>query len=324
MLTEVIQTSLGVLDRRFVLSAFLPTVVFAGLAGLTVLPGALNGWQRQSGAMQIMYAVAFLAAALLVASLVANLPLIRFYEGYWGTPVGRGLARLGRAHHRAVLDRLGREGNYQKVERRYPLPSCLDEVQPTTLGNVLRNSEIYARDRYGIDAVVAWPRLFMVVPDHARASIGAVRGDLELLVNVATFAWLYALVAGIHEVVVDGPWWRFLLLFLGPLLVAWFTYLGAVAVAVAYGSQIKSIFDTYRRELLEKISAEDAKGDERDRWYRVTQFWYRGIPLGADLLPDEEPQPQAVDSAPLPRRPRLGVWLALVAVILAGIGVLAG
>lgn len=322
MLAEVVRTSLGALDRRFVLSAFVPTAVFAGLTGLTVHPGVLNGWQRQSGAMQIVYAVAFLAAALLVASLVANLPLIRFYEGYWGSPVGRGLARLGSAHHRGVLDRLGRRGDHQTVERRYPLPSCLDEVQPTTLGNVLRNSEVYARDRYGIDAVVAWPRLFLVMPDHARASVGAVRGELELLVNVATFAWLYAFIAGIHEVVVDGPRWRFLLLFLGPLLAAWFMYLGAVTVAVAYGSQIKAIFDTYRKELLEKIGAEDDTADERDQWYRITQFWYRGIPLDADLLPDEEPQAQAMDTDPLPRRPRLGVWLAVLAVILAGVGVL--
>ena len=40
------------------------------------------------------------------------------------------------------------------------MPSQPDQVMPTALGNVLRNAELHPRDRYGIDAVLTWPRLY--------------------------------------------------------------------------------------------------------------------------------------------------------------------
>lgn len=314
MLTPAAQASFTALDRRFVLSAFLPTVFFAGLTTITLWPSVLTAWQRQPGATQIVWAVAFAASALLVSSVLANLstPILRWYEGYWRGPI----ARLGRAHH---ARRLGR-APYSLVYQRYPLPSSADEAQPTTLGNVLRNAELHARDRYDLDAVVVWPRLFLIAPDHVRASVGVLRGELEMLLNVCTLAGLYGVIAGVRELVADGPWWRFPLVFGVPMVVGMLAYLASVAVAGAYGEQIKSVFDTYRLELLEKVDP-DNPAAENVRWYRLAQLWYRAIPTGTALEPDDGTAAPA--EPPTGRVPRLSVWFGLLVVVLTVLGTLA-
>src|ERR1035441_9723016 len=185
MLENAMGTTIGALDRRFLLTSFLPMAVFLALVVFTFWPSsahadALAQWQRQSGEQRLVEGIAFLAVAMLSAALLASMtgPLLRVYEGYWLGWIGE----LGRRHHRRVLVRLGRQAAtdaraYGRIEAGYPFPSDLDAVMPTTLGNVLRNAELYPRYRYGMDAVVVWPRLYMVASERALAGIASARSD---------------------------------------------------------------------------------------------------------------------------------------------------
>ena len=48
-------------------------------------------------------------------------------------------------------------------------------VVPTRLGNILKASELYANQRYGLDPVLIWSRLYGLLPESAIATVRAGR-----------------------------------------------------------------------------------------------------------------------------------------------------
>jgi len=44
-------------------------------------------------------------------------------------------------------------------------PAESDRHMPTKLGNILRAAELRSKDKYGLDAVICWPRLWLLLPD---------------------------------------------------------------------------------------------------------------------------------------------------------------
>ncbi len=80
----------GFFDRRFLLSAFFPTLAFGGLSlGMALMvwgpQAAIERWKAQSGELQALMAVGALGFVLFVAYMfnVFQTGLTRFYEGYW-------------------------------------------------------------------------------------------------------------------------------------------------------------------------------------------------------------------------------------------------
>ena len=53
-----------------------------------------------------------------------------------------------------------------RLRRRFPLPDHL--VRPTALGNALSAMEDSAGRDYGLDAVIVWPRLYVVLGGRSR------------------------------------------------------------------------------------------------------------------------------------------------------------
>jgi hypothetical protein len=351
VLDKAMETAVGALDRRFLLTAFVPTAVFLACLAAFTWPGhrqwsAVAKWQQQDAKALTTQLLGFFAVALLASVLLASVAssITRFFEGYWRGPVGRFAALVGRRYHHGVLDRLGRAAPTdpaadRRISLSYPLPVHVDEVMPTTLGNVLRNAEYYPRDRYGIEAIVVWPRLYLVVPDRALAGLAASRGDLELHLTVATLATVFGCVAAVHELVRPGPWWAFPLVFGLPMLFAWLNYRAAVAAAITYGTHLKAVFDVHRQELLQRF-ADAATEPEPQRWQRLVQLWYRGVPTDVDLEPPAPPGPPAPTSvtataaspaaaaSPAPKAirgqsgARLSHWFAIVVAVGSCVGAL--
>jgi len=50
---------------------------------------------------------------------------------------------------------------------------------PTTLGNLLRSAEEYPRVRYGLDAIVFWPRLWLLMPKETLTALSEAREQLN-------------------------------------------------------------------------------------------------------------------------------------------------
>src|SRR5260370_7047529 len=88
-----------------------------------------------------------------------------FYEGYWGFPGAKLLIKFGKNFHWTTLRRLAQRKNdqeaYWEIYHFYPMPEYgVEKVMPTRLGNILKNAELYPHERYNIDSVLVWPRLY--------------------------------------------------------------------------------------------------------------------------------------------------------------------
>lgn len=334
VLGDLVSEATSLLDRRFVLNAFLPSLLLTGLLTAVIAGNRLGAaqapavWDRQPTTVKVLLVVAFFALVLLVAGILSSqLPaLLRWYEGYWRSRLGRSAARLGRRWHRARYRQLvGSSADdpaaYETLYLRYPPPGHQGQVMPTRLGNILKNAELYPRVRYGLDAVLVWPRLYPILPDRFAAALSAAKANLDFLLAFSAVAAGFAVLAGGYLVVVGAPWWLFLACFWGGALVAWAAYHGVVGAALVYSQQIKTAFDLYRGDLLEKlgIPAPASFDDERARWRQLAGHWYRGIPA----IAEETPLP-ATDDNPGTGRALLPLsdWLA-VGVTLAGLAALA-
>lgn len=107
----------------------------------------------------------FLAAA--VSSQWRN--IVRIFEGYPLMAVAKrlGVKPLGQQWHHERMDQLQSDdrGDTALAYYRYPSEYHGNKILPTRLGNILLAGERYAEDRYGIDTIYFWPRLYPLLPE---------------------------------------------------------------------------------------------------------------------------------------------------------------
>jgi hypothetical protein len=150
-------------------------------------------------------------------------------------------------------------------------------VMPTRLGNALRAAEMRAGEPYGLDAVVAWPRLYPLLSDPVRALVDGQRDALD--VN-ARFCAVFAAAGVIAAALLAAHgWW--LLVAAGCLVLTWLSYRSAVAAAIAYGETIRTSVDLHRFTLLEALHLPlpATPAEERALNAKVTRFLLQGVPL---------------------------------------------
>jgi hypothetical protein len=135
----------------------------------------------------------------------------------------------------------------------YPDP---DRVLPTRLGNVLRAAEDRAGTRYGLETIVVWPQLYIVMPARMVSILDEQRNQLDLsvrmcavLVSVVVFESLALVLdpAGLF----DHPLW--LASPVTVLALALLAYRSSIRVGLAYGLSIENAFDLHRFDLLNAL-----------------------------------------------------------------------
>jgi hypothetical protein len=287
------------IGARFALVGLLPGVVLA-LFVLALLwsgaPGDAPDLDRILDEARELdaWAGGFLFLGLLVAAIVVQplqLGLVRWLEGYWPR-VARPLAARRRERYERRVAAL----EATTAPRRKPLTGeelasmsvaaaelrllpPREHVMPTRLGNALRAAEVRAGEPYGLDAVVAWPRLYPLLSDPVRAVVDGQRDALD--VN-ARFCAVFAAAAVISAalLVTHGPW---LLVPAGCLALAWLAYRAAVSAATAYGESIRAAVDLQRFTLLEALHLPlpATAEDERALNARLSRFLLQGVPLDA-------------------------------------------
>jgi len=250
----------------------------------------LRGWQSLTNEEHILALIAAGIALLLLAQLLffSTLSITRLYEGYWGSlralrPLRRVLLS-NQGHHWRRLSEGGPE-TYQDLYAGYPLSQS--ELLPTRLGNALKASELYARDRYGIDAVFFWPRLYFVLPGDVRSTVAEARATMEEALNFSVVAIAVAIIAAALLVVWQtfdwGPWLIVIIGCVGSRL----SYRVGVAASLAFGETVRSCFDVYRHDLLKKLGCRlRARIDnEEPLWQQLKKYLYQGgIDSGAEQV----------------------------------------
>lgn len=292
MFGSVFNTVTGLLDRRFLVTYFLPSLIFWSLAVVVWLAGgdnwtAAEGWWKSESVSHTFQVAGFIAWVTLFANFVASqsMGLLRLYEGYWEFPGGGLLKRVGSNWHRRRLARLAASldadpRRYEEIYLTYPLPTQREEVMPTRLGNILKNSELYPRDRYDIDAVLIWPRLYNLFPESFKQSVIELRGNLDFMLVISALAASFAFLAGGYLLASKASPLVFLACFVGGLFVARLSYNAALGSALLYAQQIKAAFDLHRNELLKqmRVPLPATLSAERTTWAELCQLLYRNIP----------------------------------------------
>jgi hypothetical protein len=279
------------LGPRAVVTLLLPSLVFWIVVGAVVATRAgwataLGAWHRLDPTQQVLAAVAAISGIAFFAMALGQYlsVVVRWYEGYWGiSRPARWLAGLGCRLERRRWQRLdvSKLDGYTRRYQQFPVYEV--DVLPTRLGNVLRACETYASDqqRYGMDAVFFWPRLYAVLPDAMRAALMDARIGVEFMLVMSGLA---SIITALLLVIAcgSGPdWTRWVVVAVGSAALSYGAYRLAVRAAVTYAEFVRSSVDVYRRDLLAAIGLALPTTLEMERalWRALGQQLYR---RGAD------------------------------------------
>lgn len=282
---------------------------------------------------------ALAVAAFATALAALNGPLIRLYEGYplRGSWIGRRMIERHsrRAREAEVwlhgarsilrgLDRLAKtdparaasireaggadlrerwQAIRQQQARIYPESG---RALPTRLGNVIRAFEDYPKAKYGIYGVTVWPRLSALIEDGYAKRINDAKQPFDLLLNFSVVSALLGGLTLLGGLLWPARWmpsatgaavWAVTVAALLALGRAW--YLVALPRAAVWGDTVKSAYDLYRWDLLEKLgfSRRPADGEEeRELWRRIGGHMLFGrLSTSPRLEYRPEPEPPETD-----------------------------
>jgi hypothetical protein len=263
--------------------------------GLAIVVGKKLGWRNALAwidAQKLSSQVLGLLGLLLLLGVSTyvierlSLPVLRFLEGYWPrflSPLTKGILkirawRIDRLSSRfAWLQRkyetlTGEElHEYRELEARLLwVPSETADLMPTRLGDVLRTAERRPRLKYGLDGVLCWPRLWLVLPSLTREELKTARAGLNAAAQLWSWGALFCLWA-------IFSWWA-LPIGLG---VAAFAYRNAVDAALLYGELMDSAYDLYRREIYSALRwpMPGNPSEERELGNSLTSYLLRGSDL---------------------------------------------
>jgi len=293
MVSAILGQVSGQLDKRFILNAFFPTLVFGLALGAAVAAGAggiaaaVDLWEGEDSLTKVLLVIGAVSLVLVGANLLSNgmQRVIELFEGYVGIP--KRFADWARAHQLRRAAKLQAKVDagdqvaadaFQRSFPVYPRELRREHVAPTRLGNVLRSAETYPKDRYGVDSVRIWPRLYHLLPEAMTAAINEARSSMEFLLGIAFLAALYALLATSYLIASSAglPWIACALVV--PSLISVFAYLGALAPAGVYGEHIRAAFDLHRHDFLKAagVPVPMTLAEEKRAWEMLTPLLERG------------------------------------------------
>ena len=156
----------------------------------------------------------------------------------------------------------------------YPLSP--KHVMPTSLGNVLRRAETTAGERYGLNTVVTYPRLY----PHLSARLDAELGNhLDIIDTACTIAVVLVGLGAISAPLVGRGGWALVPVVL--LALAAVAYRGARRAALRYSVQLQTAYDLHRFDMMEAMHLEIPKTTQREREVnRQLSKFLSGYPAG--------------------------------------------
>ncbi|TQF01308.1 hypothetical protein E6W39_02470 [Kitasatospora acidiphila] len=286
----------GWLDGPLVTTILLPVLTFGASVGALIAThigwSDVDHWLNGlTGLRQVLVAGGALAVLLILGWFVeiAMPAVIQAYEGYWPewlTPLARWGERR-QARRRDKLRALRTDSDFARLHREFPPLSEDSEddwpLLPTRLGNVMLAAECYPNDRYGVDGVFFWPRLYGLLPTALLTPLSTARANLERMLVISLLSALFFLVAVVFAGV-GLPIQIWAPCLVGAALLSFLAYRAAVAEAIGYGELIRAAFDTHRRKLLAAIGPKPSTSRESNSWRTLGQVLYRGESDQTDLL----------------------------------------
>ncbi len=235
------------------------------------------------GALLIGGLLGIAASSVIVQRL--DLPVLRLLEGYWPGWLNRlrtwaihlQSTRRDQAAERwqqlAAKKHLGKL-NPQEQEEYVRLdlqlmrsPPQSDQRMPTRLGNILRAAENRPLDKYGLNTIICWPRLWLLLPDGTKNELSEARTSLDTAVRTLLWGVLFLIWT-------IWAWWAIPV----GLVVAVWAYRWTLSAAEVYGDLLVSAFDLHRTLLYETLRWPLPKQTavEKTQGEQLSQYLFRG------------------------------------------------
>lgn len=239
------------------------------LWAVTVWSIPRGGWPYLQGVLRPLFEAdhATLLLAVLIALVVIvwtsslvverlTLPVLRLLEGYWPSLLdSRRDKMIGRWQKKLdALSTLPADASTPAVPttaqvrvQRFPLD---EDLMPTRIGNILRGGERHPAYWYGLDAVIVWPHLWLLLPAQMRGDLAHARSQLNRAVAAFiwavlacgfVFVWPWSAIVGAATAWVIWRWW-------------------IPHAAENYATLIVAVFDTHRFALYDALRYPRPKG----------------------------------------------------------------
>lgn len=306
---------------------FLPVLVFVIVAMLILQPllppistiaATLSTLDKEWTAIMVTFLTVLLTGLLYNL----NIPIIRLYEGYPWQDSYAGQKMIARCTRQfkelsdtrselrvarvALQQTDGASPMIHKLQREqdriartlmtnFPREETL--ILPTRLGNSTRSFEDYSRQQYGLDAIFLWPRIVAVASKDYLSSVDDAKSSFDFFLNCSVLSSLLATLVLVTGLASKKPFATdaMLIMWLCELALlsasAYMCYLGAINRAVAWGAQVKGVFDLYRWDLLKQLGYTQKPTDrnaERELWTEISQQIFYGDPLQGKPWPYTE------------------------------------
>lgn len=142
-------------------------------------------------------------------------------------------------------------------------------AMPTRLGDILRATERRPYDKYGLDGVVCWPALWLVMPTEAQTEIAQARGRVDSALRM----WLWGALF-----IVWTPWtlWAIPIALAVPVLAY---YGGILGAAKLFGDLVGTGYDLYRMQLYDSLHLPRPASPAEEHWrgHQVTDLLWGGL-----------------------------------------------
>ncbi len=260
MLTKFLEQLGGKLAERWAATALTPAFLFwAGGLGAWVwrhewrsVESWITGLSTAGKVVLVVGGFAGLMVSALAAQKLAA-RVLRLLEGYWHPSVewlrqwlvrrqNRKAEKAGRRFQELVRMRdedglsFAEENQYLELDRRLRhTPAQAEERMATRLGNILRAAERWPADKYGLDAAVCWPRLWLLLPAEAKKELTEARGGLD----AGAVVWLWSVLFLVWTVL---AWWAAA----AGVVAAVLAHRWMIGAAETYGDLLESAFDVHR------------------------------------------------------------------------------
>lgn len=227
----------------------------------------------------------FIAASGFIAQRF-DTEILRALEGYWYPGLRRLLipcTQFQKIRHRRLITILKRinpkllnhtatlweRTEFSRCDRLlHQFPEKDHDFLPTRLGNILRAAERRPYHRYGLDAIICWPRLWLILPEATKKDIQTAQSELNNAVRLCLWG-----VLGLGW----GIWsWKIISIALLSFL---FAYNWAITAAITYGELIEASFDLHRKLLYQALGWKkpDDPKEERRVGQQLTNYLWRGF-----------------------------------------------
>lgn len=302
--------------QSFRLAFVLPSFIFCGLNALFIVPALPkteygNQFLKLDSENQIVIvlAVSFLLGYFLS---VVNIWIIRLFEGYhwrdtkpgiwliqrkqvekewWKSFLQKRSEAIFSASQLPTNDPQWQEAFNGKKELKTIIdpmitdllnskfPESQNPFLPTSLGNAIAAFEDYPYARYGIDAVLLWPRLLPTLTQKKYASyIERSKAQFDFLINLC-FLFLVFSLETLCIGIAFGKDWSLWIISAGSLtMISYLIYKLATLSVQDWGMSIRVAFDLYRYDLLGALNGKAPENfrDEQKQWLEISRFLKKG------------------------------------------------